>query len=1626
MPTNALTTTDAIRIETTNNIDTSIYKRVQTSIGGFVWVNAEAHPDIYELYLTGRLLGNEPPPTGVYHIILPSIYTETQHPVAHPPNTNVSSFPIRVIITAADVATTNIFPINVIVSPAGTAEETFDITYPFITNTTPISINIIDPLLNLAYDFIESALTVYVDEDRELKTLLNYGEDRQSVAISYRNGPVDTSGINTIQLKLLQPVPLEVDETTPVFLSREVAKTLIDKVRIRFAPELDETPYLRPKNLGVNTEIDLGKRLNNVTLKLLSLQTGSVGANDQYANKTFEDEIFRRWYSYDFDSSELNIDFTNYSNFVFYGSAAMRLSAFREKLKLIERVDSNRKQFISSSTYTMSSASAAAVFVQEKTAEYASQIENIIRSFDRYDQYLYFTPSGSNSPYTASAYYADGGYEYNSVGYWPKDSSGSVLYSYDAESTEWFDTQYGIAQRFDDFNENNLINTIPTHLREDDDNSSYFTFVSMIGHFFDTLKPYIDQFPYIYSRNLNPAEELSKDLISDIAESVGFKLPTLNSTYDLTNNILGSEADTPRRDLTVEIYKRLLHNLPFFAKAKGTKTALQTLLKSFGITPQLISVKETGTVVTSSYNVFDEYTSGLDFDTTKISYISLPIAASSRTPTTMQLSCTVATPTEMTILTGDNKWALISSPHPSNPLLGKILLTSGSNHDIILSSSYQEIFGDELLNITIQNTPSETLLYVMQTEGEDIVFQSIASTQSVFLPIWNATSFVYAGGAGSLVGNRFNGTIDEIRVWNDTLSDEVIINTAFDPGSNAGDTYQSAAQNLLLQISFNIIDYSLLQASSSLVNESPYPAKSTAPSIETVFAFNVTGSDFSRYNRTIRQPMIAAGASGYQTDKIRVVPPPVFLDTSADIKTLYRTKSIVSAQQKRLQRGRNKVIISSSPTDIVNQNIIRNFGLENINAVLGSPSDMYSQYDNSLQELKNYYQQYYYVDVNANTFIRVLSEVNSIVDQMLDYFIPSKATVLSGVVIEPNILEQVKIRPIKNMRVYGKNTRKTMNAAGSLTSSRPDYSATYNVSDTISTLDDTSIEGTYNSYRTQTDPPELISLMGSISDLTGTVTTVPMLITGSVGTLKLNLSAPAILADGDYVVRKAIIETPRYESSGSILPLKGQIANLPTVISGSYPVLRTQLDTSVAQTVDGKMATYVLAYDSDDSIIRTVSKIDVGLSHMNKIAYNDVNGGSNGAEPYNRLYPRKLSSIEVNTERNGGNKSIYIPALYDIPPSTDFRDFGVYTYFNNKQGIYYFPQPIKTPTYPKPLNQQWNADTQAFVGISTWSYGNRFNQYDVVYQNIDSSYATDLGSDAVRASLVGNELYYVFKTRPSYSPPSEKIAFDSGSVPSYTPPSLDRENWDVLRFIPSQKLVAKRVVFDTFTIPDPAENNFKTTAISVDKVIDIPNRYVDKFTLPIVAANSYATGELLVQNISTLFAMQATDADIRLRLYRTVSARDADVARPLESFPSGSHGVMLDMIYSSANVSEYVGPITTILSGDSPENGKIYFTVDNLTSSVKPSITLILYYFAMQIEKRVPLGYLRKHYRFFRDNSTALKRRNYDGCKNTVDTTVDGLPPIQIFLSEGSDIIVSATTTNEEIITGGGGQLEVT
>jgi hypothetical protein len=97
----------------------------------------------------------------------------------------------------------------------------------------------------------------------------------------------------------------------------------------------------------------------------------------------------------------------------------------------------------------------------------------------------------------------------------------------------------------------------------------------------------------------------------------------------------------------------------------------------------------------------------------------------------------------------------------------------------------------------------------------------------------------------------------------------------------------------------------------------------------------------------------------------------------------------------------------------------------------------------------------------------------------------------------------------------------------------------------------------------------------------------------------------------------------------------------------------------------------------------------------------------------------------------------------------------------------------------------------------------------------------------------------------------------------------------------------------------------------------------------------------------------------------------------------------------------------------------MYYTVDNLSITNTLGIVLNFNYFALDTQPITPLGYLPRHYKFYRDNLLSTKRRNYLGCLQTQDTTTDGRPPVEVNLTAGTAITVSPNILTSDENLGG-------
>jgi hypothetical protein len=164
-----------------------------------------------------------------------------------------------------------------------------------------------------------------------------------------------------------------------------------------------------------------------------------------------------------------------------------------------------------------------------------------------------------------------------------------------------------IAEIYDKFNVHKLQNTIPLHIQDSDDSEEFLLFVNMLAQHFDILWTYVNGLSSIHTREEHPKDGMSEDLLYRVATSLGFNLLNGRSASDLWKYSLGVDenGNTLQSDVggittisdstnTKEIWRRIVNNLPYILKTKGTSRSVKALLSCFGIPASVLTIKEYG------------------------------------------------------------------------------------------------------------------------------------------------------------------------------------------------------------------------------------------------------------------------------------------------------------------------------------------------------------------------------------------------------------------------------------------------------------------------------------------------------------------------------------------------------------------------------------------------------------------------------------------------------------------------------------------------------------------------------------------------------------------------------------------------------------------------------------------------------------------------------------------------------------------------------------------------------------------------------------------------------------------------------------------------------------------------
>jgi hypothetical protein len=464
-------------------------------------------------------------------------------------------------------------------------------------NTTQISNNTVIFETNRLSNNIKYSQGAYPD------FYLNFGNDKLIIGT---NILLDNSNSNdpTVLIKLYEPLPPEFDLKSELWITNKVSNSVAYQFDITLIFDITgDNINIKGPNLNIRVDDQVNNSTEYISYDLLKSNTSTLGTGSlRYQLNSLLAE----------KGIEINVDYTDYSNFIHFSSAKTRLENFALKLALIEQYSGNSTLIPNPDNF----------YTSGSQTIWNNKINEIITNFDGYEYYLYYE-SGSSA--------------------WPKTNT---VYPYtnalttDIVSTNWLASQSVVAGGYDSNNKDYLLNTIPEYLTEDPSNYNMQLFVEMLGQHFDNIWIYIKDITSKYNADNRLDYGVSKDLVADILRDFGIKIYQNNfSTNDLFSALLGvtssgslfniPDASTllptpegyeyidtfvtssatgslfPVDDLNKEIYKRIYHNLPYLLKKKGTIEGLRTLITLYGIPDTVLRINEFGGKDKTNINDWD-------------------------------------------------------------------------------------------------------------------------------------------------------------------------------------------------------------------------------------------------------------------------------------------------------------------------------------------------------------------------------------------------------------------------------------------------------------------------------------------------------------------------------------------------------------------------------------------------------------------------------------------------------------------------------------------------------------------------------------------------------------------------------------------------------------------------------------------------------------------------------------------------------------------------------------------------------------------------------------------------------------------------------------------------------------
>ena len=906
----------------------------------------------------------------------------------------------------------------------------------------------------------------------------------------------------SVVVKLYEPLPANINKNDTLWVSEISALPILQSIILTGTPT-DICVPLRSPNF--NADVDFVK-----------MQSTGIGSYDDLilSGSSTSQQLVEKYLADNFiDIKGVNIDYSDFSNFIKYSSAIERLANFRYKKELVEFYD-NRINLLTSLT-----ASATKEIELDTTKTKKS---NLIIGFDGFENYL------TQSVFTASFVTQF-------------DERGNIQ-TPNTSSINLYETYYDLADSYDKNSINLLKNNIPLHIVDDNENLDFLLFLDMIGNYFDIIWAYIKGITE--QKNISEAAStgISDDLLYDYLKSFGWNPKNLNSNkqlWDYTfglnddglNNTFTSSdyvkiknengdlvTDTERitpEQATRQVWRRIANNLPYLLKHKGSVRGITALLTCYGIPASNISIMEFGgpnidTVEDAPKFVYNSLTHNLVFDNVTAS-LNIPFTGTPK-PQAIELRLKPENFENYTLVSGSGFRLGINADTSSATLDKYGFFTINGNQ---VSTSYP-FYDGNYHSVLFQQSGSNTVKLYAATNYKDDITHSGEWTGTVVSSNWEA--------ATNFKITNFIGNIEEVRVWKTALSESVFNTHVIMPEAVNGNDVYASTTDLLLRLDFERPQD--LALTSSINNVAPDITNYTSSVVATYFSSSVSYPyNYETYERELSLTIPNSGASRYYTNKVR-------FESQELVANLSPTKRATKKAFEKSATDSNRVGLFFSPNKDLDLDIAKSLGGQSFDDFLGDPVYEYG-YTNypELDSLRNYYFERV-GERNIYEFIRLVKFYDKSLFVNLREMLPARAVVTTGLLIAPHILERSKHKI--NKPIAESETLEGVVSESQIT----ELDATFDVYDSTLIVNETEqINGDVLSIEVELREDAAYNLEGDVSSFESTIGfNADEISDGEYlthnGIIDANLNEPTITSELDLLRSGQVVGMDNFENYG--------------------------------------------------------------------------------------------------------------------------------------------------------------------------------------------------------------------------------------------------------------------------------------------------------------------------------------------------------------------------------------------------------------------------------------------------------------------------------------------------------------